>query len=239
MARVQQRDQEAFTRLLDRHLAGLQRFLHPFTGNPADADELTQEAMLRIWSHARRWQPDRVKFSTWLYRIARNLAIDRHRQHRDTNDEHLEPIVDNAPDPFTRSTKRRRKMMQIAVAAAAGTPADRVGVVSLRRFFESGRGCRARRQRRRARVAARARTPNTEERVATFARTQRDAAMHNTPMTLDEFEKHLDLHGAVSNVGRRSGRAGQGACIDDSARAVHAQSRALGTLLDDAMPAPR
>jgi RNA polymerase sigma-70 factor (ECF subfamily) len=118
MARVQQRDQEAFTRLLDRHLAGLRRFLQRFTGNPADADELTQEAMLRIWSHARRWQPDRVKFSTWLYRIARNLTIDRHRQRRDTSSEALEAIVDSTPDAFTQIDEERRKQRtQIAVAA--------------------------------------------------------------------------------------------------------------------------
>jgi RNA polymerase sigma-70 factor (ECF subfamily) len=118
MARVQQRDQEAFTRLLDRHLAGLQRFLQRFTGNPADADELTQEAMLRIWSHARRWQPDRVKFSTWLYRIARNLAVDRHRQRRDTSSEEIEAIVDTTPDAFTQlDEERRKRRMSIAVAA--------------------------------------------------------------------------------------------------------------------------
>jgi len=118
MARVQQRDQEAFTRLLDRHLVGLQRFLRRFTGNPADADELTQEAMLRIWSHARRWQPDRVKFSTWLYRIARNLAIDRHRQRRDTSSEALETIVDSTPDAFAQiDEERRKRRTQMAVAA--------------------------------------------------------------------------------------------------------------------------
>jgi RNA polymerase sigma-70 factor, ECF subfamily len=118
MARVQQRDQEAFTRLLDRHLGGLQRFLLRFTGNPADADELTQEAMLRIWSHARRWQPDRVKFTTWLYRIARNLAIDRHRARRDTDSTELDALVDEGPDALTLlDDARRARRMQAAVAA--------------------------------------------------------------------------------------------------------------------------
>jgi DNA-directed RNA polymerase specialized sigma24 family protein len=89
MARVQRRDQEAFTRLLDRHLVGLQKFLLRMTGNAADADEVSQEAFLRIWSHAGRWQADRVKFTTWLYRIARNLAIDRHRRNREATDEDM------------------------------------------------------------------------------------------------------------------------------------------------------
>ena len=98
MAQVQRRDQEAFTRLLDRHLGGLQKFLLRLTGNAADADEVAQEAFLRIWSHARRWQADRVKFTTWLYRIARNLAIDRHRKHRESTTDDLTMIADDAPD---------------------------------------------------------------------------------------------------------------------------------------------
>ena len=118
MARVQQREQEAFTRLLDRHLVGLQRFLLRFTGNQADADELSQEAMLRIWSHAQRWQSERVKFTTWLYRIGRNLAIDRHRQRRDTTSDGLAALADAGPDAITVLDEARRKQrMQVAVAA--------------------------------------------------------------------------------------------------------------------------
>ena len=117
MARVQRRDQEAFTRLVDRHLAGLQKFLIRMTDNAADADELAQEAFLRIWSHAQRWQPDRVRFTTWLFRIARNLAIDRHRKRRETSDDHLEQIVDHAADAGqTIDTERRHTLMQKAIA---------------------------------------------------------------------------------------------------------------------------
>jgi RNA polymerase sigma-70 factor (ECF subfamily) len=117
MAQVQRRDQEAFTRLLDRHLAGLQKFLTRMTGNAADADEVAQEAFLRIWSHAQRWQPDRVKFTTWLFRIARNLAIDRHRKHRETTDDDVAQIVDEAPDAaHTIDADRRQLLMRNAVA---------------------------------------------------------------------------------------------------------------------------
>lgn len=117
MAQVQRRDQEAFTRLLDRHLAGLQKFLLRLTGNAADADELAQEAFLRIWSHARRWQAGRVKVTTWLYRIARNLAIDRHRKHRETTTDDLAMIADEAPDAdHVLDAQRRETLMRTAVA---------------------------------------------------------------------------------------------------------------------------
>lgn len=117
MAQVQRRDQEAFTRLLDRHLGGLQKFLQRLTGNAADADEIAQEAFLRIWSHARRWQPDRVKFTTWLYRIARNLAIDRHRRHRESTPDELAAIADDAPDAgHVLDAERRERATRAAVS---------------------------------------------------------------------------------------------------------------------------
>jgi RNA polymerase sigma-70 factor (ECF subfamily) len=117
MAQVQRRDQEAFTRLVDRHLAGLQKFLIRMTGNAADADDVAQEAFLRIWSHAQRWQPGRVRFTTWLFRIARNLAIDRYRKRRETSDDDLAQSVDDAADAGqTIDTERRRRLMQNAIA---------------------------------------------------------------------------------------------------------------------------
>jgi RNA polymerase sigma-70 factor, ECF subfamily len=117
MARVQRRDQEAFTRLLDRHLLGLQKFLIRMTGNAADADEVSQEAFLRIWSHAGRWQSDRVKFTTWLYRIARNLAIDRHRKNRKTTDDDVTMIIDESPDmAHTIDGDQRQRILRGAVA---------------------------------------------------------------------------------------------------------------------------
>jgi RNA polymerase sigma-70 factor (ECF subfamily) len=117
MARVQRRDQEAFTRLLDRHLLGLQKFLIRMTGNAADADEVSQEAFLRIWSHAGRWQSDRVKFTTWLYRIARNLAIDRHRKNRRTTDDDVTMMIDESPEmAHMIEVDQRHRILRGAVA---------------------------------------------------------------------------------------------------------------------------
>jgi RNA polymerase sigma-70 factor (ECF subfamily) len=117
MARVQAQDAEAFGLLLDRHLAPLGRFLYRVGGNAADAEAIAQEAFLRIWKEAARWQSGRVKFSTWLYRIARNLAIDQHRRRREINVDALperiaseEPVAD-----LELETRRRRVREAVAV----------------------------------------------------------------------------------------------------------------------------
>ena len=98
MGRVQHRDRDAFAVLVARHLDGIHAFNYRMTGNAEDAADLAQETFLRVWQRAATWRPDRpaggsVKFTTWLYRIARNLAIDTHRRQRESGE-----VNDNVAD---------------------------------------------------------------------------------------------------------------------------------------------
>ncbi|WP_438959144.1 sigma-70 family RNA polymerase sigma factor [Nereida sp.] len=52
-------------------------------GEQAAAEDVTQDAMLRLWRHAPKWEYGRAKISTWLYRVASNLCTDRLRARRD------------------------------------------------------------------------------------------------------------------------------------------------------------
>ena len=52
-------------------------------GEQAGAEDVTQDAMLRLWRHAPKWEYGRAKISTWLYRVASNLCTDRLRARRD------------------------------------------------------------------------------------------------------------------------------------------------------------
>ncbi|RDC68039.1 RNA polymerase sigma factor [Rhodovulum sp. 12E13] len=51
-------------------------------GDRAEAEDVTQEAMLRLWRQAPRWRDGEAKVSTWLTRVALNLATDRLRRRR-------------------------------------------------------------------------------------------------------------------------------------------------------------
>lgn len=66
--------QKLIERLSPRVLAQALRLL----GNRSEAEDITQEAMLRLWRAAPTWQP-RARVSTWLYRVAANLCLDRLR----------------------------------------------------------------------------------------------------------------------------------------------------------------
>ena len=51
-------------------------------GNAAEAEDVTQEAMLRLWRMAPDWQQGGAKLSTWLYRVVTNLCLDIIRKGR-------------------------------------------------------------------------------------------------------------------------------------------------------------
>ncbi|MEZ5686350.1 MAG: RNA polymerase sigma factor [Paracoccaceae bacterium] len=51
-------------------------------GDRAEAEDLAQEAMLRLWKIAPDWRNGEAKVSTWLYRVVSNLATDRLRKRR-------------------------------------------------------------------------------------------------------------------------------------------------------------
>lgn len=71
-------EREAFGELVRRFEAPLLRFLLVRCGSHEDAEELCQESFLRAWQRIDRYDP-RWRFSTWLFTVARRLAISRRR----------------------------------------------------------------------------------------------------------------------------------------------------------------
>lgn len=74
-------DDEAFRTLVQRHEGALLQFFHRRCFDRALAEDLAQETFLRIIRHRGSWRPD-AKFTTYLYRIAENLWIDRWRSRK-------------------------------------------------------------------------------------------------------------------------------------------------------------
>lgn len=80
MQRVADGDHGAFELLMRRNMRRALGIAHGVLGNAGDADEIAQEAFMRVWQHAKRWDPDQAAFSTWFYRIVLNLCLDRKRK---------------------------------------------------------------------------------------------------------------------------------------------------------------
>ncbi|WP_262047019.1 RNA polymerase sigma factor [Bradyrhizobium sp. Bra78] len=90
-------DEAAFRALVERHIDRAYAIALRIVGNAADAEDVVQDTMLKIWSHRGRWQHGRAKFSTWLYRVISNRCIDLRRKPRNENVETVPEVADGQP----------------------------------------------------------------------------------------------------------------------------------------------
>ncbi len=77
---AQQRDRDSFMQIYDYFAPRLKHYLMGLGVQAEAAEELVQEALLRLWRKAGQFDPARASLSTWLFRIARNLYIDQVRR---------------------------------------------------------------------------------------------------------------------------------------------------------------
>lgn len=80
MAEVAAGRRAAFDVLCRRHLKRSLRIAYRVQPRWHDAEEIVQDAFMQVWEHAGNWRADGAKFSTWLYRIIVNRAIDYRRK---------------------------------------------------------------------------------------------------------------------------------------------------------------
>ncbi|CAM3450107.1 sigma-70 family RNA polymerase sigma factor [Parendozoicomonas haliclonae] len=87
------RDKRLFLAIYDHFAPRLKSYLVGRGAHSEIAEELVQEAMLSVWRHSSTYNPDKATASTWIFRIARNLWIDRMRRDK----AHLLTSLDSCP----------------------------------------------------------------------------------------------------------------------------------------------
>src|SRR5437588_11216942 len=121
MARAAKGDGQAFRILAGRHGERALRLARRILGNEAMAEDVVQEAFLRVWVNAPRWRPH-AAFRTWFYRIVFNLALNRRRRAPFLP---LEAAGD-LPDPAAGASERiERDESDHAIAAAIAALPER------------------------------------------------------------------------------------------------------------------
>lgn len=132
---IAQGDRRCFQRLMERHVRPMLALGTRVLRNPDDADEVVQEAFLKVWTMAPRWQSDRdAKFSTWLYRVVLNASLDRLRRARFVAEDEAEEQADPAPGGLERAMARQRE--KLVSAAMAEMPARQRQALSLYYFSD-------------------------------------------------------------------------------------------------------
>jgi RNA polymerase sigma-70 factor (ECF subfamily) len=97
MARVALRDAAAFRVLVDKHAGKAHRIGWRMLGDAIEAEDVAQEAMLKLWEQADKWQAGSAGVGAWLNRVATNLCLDRLRRRRFSSDEEIPERVDECP----------------------------------------------------------------------------------------------------------------------------------------------
>lgn len=101
LARARGGDAAAFEELVRAYQADVWRFAYHFTRDRALAEDVTQEAFLRAFRFLRSFRGD-SRFTSWLFRIARNCAMDQLRRRPFRSDYEPPPPV-GPPNPEARA----------------------------------------------------------------------------------------------------------------------------------------
>jgi RNA polymerase sigma factor (sigma-70 family) len=114
------------TRLTPRLLGQAFRMLQ----DRAEAEDVTQEAMLRLWRVAPDWRQGEAQVSTWAYRVVANLCLDRLRKRRPVGLDQIAEPEDHAPSVADRMQDQTR--LRALADALAAMPDRQAQAVALR-----------------------------------------------------------------------------------------------------------
>jgi RNA polymerase sigma-70 factor, ECF subfamily len=137
-------DTELYAVLVNRYRTRLSRYVERFTYDVEDARDVTQDVFIKVYGALDSFDP-RFKFSTWLFRIAGNAAIDHLRRRRvrtlplerprgqDGEVREVDP-AETRPNPHEELSRQR---LRAALAAAIDRlPDDYRELISLRHYGE-------------------------------------------------------------------------------------------------------
>jgi RNA polymerase sigma-70 factor (ECF subfamily) len=140
MLRVKTGDEAAFNYLVQKYRRAMVSFMFRMAHNSAAAEDLAQEVFLRVYRSRENYEPS-AKFTTWLYRIATNLAVNHARDTRHERPENQvsldEPdtdtglTVDVADDSLTAEQRilRQERMQAIRQKVQALPERQRMAVI--------------------------------------------------------------------------------------------------------------
>lgn len=83
---------DAFAEVVNRHSKKFYTLAYRLIFNKNDAEDIVQEAFIKLWGKRLNWNPDKgAKFTTWFYKVILNLCIDHNRKKKP------EPLLDKTP----------------------------------------------------------------------------------------------------------------------------------------------
>jgi RNA polymerase sigma-70 factor (ECF subfamily) len=132
---VAEGDAQACRQLVDELLPAIAGFSYRMLGDGGAAEDVAQEAFLRLWRQAPKWRAE-ARVTTWLHRVAYNLCIDRIRARREVPVAEVPEVADPADGPLIH--RHRREVSELVEAAIAGLPERQRVAITLVHYQELG-----------------------------------------------------------------------------------------------------
>lgn len=127
-------DQAAARQLTLRLAPRAYKQAYRMLGVQADAEDVAQEAMMRVWKIAPEWRSGEAKVTTWLYRVVANLCLDRLRKVQSTSLDAIDEPIDPSPSAADdMQSSARHDALQVALM---GLPERQRQAVVLRHIEE-------------------------------------------------------------------------------------------------------
>ncbi|MDB5680108.1 sigma-70 family RNA polymerase sigma factor [Sphingomonas bacterium] len=133
MARIAGRDALAFSRVVEAQVGLVHRVAYRMLGDAAEAEDVAQEALLRLWASADRWRAGQAGIAAWLTRVAVNLCLDRLRRRRFASDAE----VPDRPDGAALADEAMAgEQLRAAALAALGDLSERHRAAIVLTYYE-------------------------------------------------------------------------------------------------------
>jgi RNA polymerase sigma-70 factor, ECF subfamily len=118
--RIGKGEKQAFAEIVMQYQQPIFGFLGRMSLSQAQAEEVAQEAFVRAWRHLDDYQPEKAAFSTWLFTIARNLALNELTRARSQNEftagEDMPDMASETPEPMQAlCIKQQHAQLQAAL----------------------------------------------------------------------------------------------------------------------------
>lgn len=146
MIRVRDGDRDAFRQLVERHQKSIVNYCYRCVGDSWEAEDIAQKVFVQVFRFAPRYQPS-ARFSTWLFTIARNTALNecrrRQRHPLDSMEELSEAREDSHGLQFADARTappdeemKQRELEQKIQEAIQSLPENQRTAISLLRYHE-------------------------------------------------------------------------------------------------------
>ena len=119
LALTQDGNGQAFAVLVERHTERFYRLAFRYLQNKEAAEDMVQDAFLKLWEDPRKWQADKnTKFTTWFYRVVVNLCLDWQKRKRPLALNEEMPLIDNRESADqTMIHRQEQRVLEKEIAA--------------------------------------------------------------------------------------------------------------------------